>query len=238
MFALFAFAVNYCALAGDSNHRSLKAKLENTSLRLAHKKSAQTRRRTRVSTSQAALPDDAPHRAHNSVHAISQRDSNFTKGLLQSGYRGPGAFVTEKRQAFVHYDVDPAERALLARDYRPQGEFSQFLNRCISQCYEKRRGIEDPGGRVVAISSAAFATAAPSRPKPGQKSKYIGLQLAPVVPERYGSTATIGVHNNAQWQGVHPKPMNLAFVNDYKRQKEREKLKGFLNSTTTTRHKK
>ena len=137
--------------------------------------------------------------------------------------------MTEKRQAFVHYDVDPAERALLARDYRPQGEFSHFLNRCISQCYEKRRGIEDPRGRVIAISSSAFATA-PSKPKPGQKSKYIGLQLAPVVPERYGSTATIGVHNNAQWQGVHPKPMNLAFVNDYKRQKEKEKLKGFLNS--------
>jgi hypothetical protein len=81
--------------------RSLKAKLERTTLRLARSKSAQTLRRDRVPDEQSALQDDAVHEPHSWAHAEHHRDSNFTKGLLQNGYRGPGAFVTEKRQAFV-----------------------------------------------------------------------------------------------------------------------------------------
>jgi len=213
----------------------LQKKLQHANRRLTRKRGEQRRRKERVRTHQAALDDDAKFKRPSWAHASNHRDSNFTKGLLQSGYRGPEAFTTEKRQSFVYTPLDPAERALQHRDYRSQGEFSHFLNRCISQCYEKRRGIEDPKGAVAAASAMAYATrSTQAGQKQSGKSKYLGLPLAPMVPERYGSVTVIGVHTKPTWQKLHPQPMTLAFVNEYKRAEEKNRLKGFLHSSSTT----
>ena len=210
----------------------VKAKLDRAQLRLTRAQTAYARRKRRVKPEDATLHDDTDFKLPSWAQVRHGNDSNFTKGLLQSGHRGQAAYATEKKNSFVYHPLDKEERRMLARDYKPQGEFSTYLNRCINQCYVVRRGIEDP--LKPNGDSLAFAKAA-SRPQytvTGRKSDYIGLPLDPLVPERYGKIATIGVHDNPKWRKLHNKPMNLAFANDYKRQQEKNLRKGFLSEHT------
>ncbi len=90
-------------------------------------------------------------------------------------------------------DVDAAERGLQERDRKSHGEFSAYMDRCINQCYQPRRGINDPrlGGADGAVTQAQAQAAAmmvargsPPRLRKGEKPKYIGQPLDPLVPER------------------------------------------------------
>ena len=89
--------------------------------------------------------------------------------------------------SFQQYELDPSEQALLARDYKGQGEFSVHLNRCIEQCYVRRRGIEDPrmDPNTAASQHAKLIAKIRSRLGAGKSKKKPGIvPLAPLEPER------------------------------------------------------
>ncbi len=88
---------------------------------------------------------------------------------------------------------------MLAAQRRSQAEFSHYLNRCVNQCYLRRRGIEDPkepdGVEGMRAATLAFLervaqerepnnSEARARPGVGGKKEYVGLPLDPLLPER------------------------------------------------------